>query len=127
MKTINEDINKLHLASQKRDEFSRNLDEYILVHQDSLPQEFIDTWGRFEVVEKEARTIETKAIKGIEREIRNGRLVKKFDVVMRVMVIGLFVLSIGHIFSTSLSAINSVRYPRPRGLGGCNSLSLFRC
>ncbi len=125
MSTIKENIAKLNEASQRRGEFSRNLDEYISVHQDNLPQELVAAWGEFEVSEKEAKTMETKAIKGIKGEIRNVRLVKKFDAVMRVMLIGLFILSIGQTFYITFSAFHSLRYPTPKDLGGCNSL--FGC
>ncbi len=125
MSTIKENIAKLNEASQRRGEFSRNLDEYISVHQDSLPQEVIAAWEGFEVSEKEAKTMETKAIKGIKREIRNVRLIEKLDAVTRFMIIGLFIFSIGHTFYITFSAIYSSRYSMPKGLGECNSL--FGC
>ena len=125
MKTINEDITKLEQTSQERDKAWAGLNKYFLGNQDNLPQELVAAWGEFEVSEKEAKTMETKAIKGIKGEIRNVRLVKKFDAVMRVMLIGLFILSIGQTFYITFSAFHSLRYPTPKDLGGCNSL--FGC
>ena len=129
MKTISESVNKLNEASEKRGGFSRNLAQYISVHQDSLPQEVITAWEGFEVLEKEAKTVETKAIKGIKREIRNVGLVKKFDAVMRVMLIGAFILSIGHTFHITFSAFYSLRYPAPqKDYTGCTGYpNLFMC
>ncbi len=95
MKTISESVNKLNEASQKRGEFSRNLDEYISVHQDSLPQEIITAWGEFELLEKEAKTIEVEAIEEIEKKIKKARLLKKFHVVTSDLSMVQFLLLIG--------------------------------
>ena len=69
MSTINENIAKLQDNSDKRGEAWIELSRCLSVHQDILPQELITAWGGFELLEREARTTETEALKGIEREI----------------------------------------------------------
>ena len=55
MNTTSKKIAKLNESSQERDEFSWNLDEPLLIHQDSVLQEIINAWGGFERLELEAR------------------------------------------------------------------------
>ena len=48
-------ITELNESSQKRDEFRKKLDGHLSIHQDSLLQEILNTWGGLERLELEAR------------------------------------------------------------------------
>ncbi len=95
MKTIKENITKLNEASDKRGEAWIELSRCLSVHQDSLPQEIITAWGGWELLEREAKTIEVEAREGIEKKIKKAGFLKRFHVVTSDLSMVQFLLFMG--------------------------------
>ena len=131
MNTTNENIAKLQDNSNKRGEAWIELSRCLSVHEHNLPQELITAWGEFELLEREARTIEVEAIKGIEREIevlqkKQAEQKKILGFSDRVFVVLVILIIAGHVtMDLIVPHFFVIGEPAPLKIQEC--YSLIRC